>query len=74
MKRIWIRLGATLSLTDEELDTIFNQDDLKSVLVKAIDEGRYEFDGDTYVPEVSVSDFNRENGTDYEARDYDCVI
>ena len=47
---------------------------MRTVIRRAFDEGRFELDGDKYVPEVSVEEYNRENGTAYDVCEYECSL
>lgn len=64
---LWIRLGATLRITVEEEAAIFCSDPAQAcaALKRSLSEGRYDFDGESYIPEASIEDFNREYHTSY---------
>lgn len=71
---IWARLGATLFPTMEEVDILcsaINDAERHAVLKRILSEGRFQFDGESYIPQNCVEDFNDENGTDYEPADYE---
>ena len=36
-----------------------------AALKRSLSEGRYDFDGESYIPEVSIEDFNRKYRTNY---------
>ncbi len=65
-RNLWIRLGATLRITDEEA-AIFCGDPAQAsaALKRSLSEGRYDFDGESYIPEASIEDFNSEYHTSY---------
>ena len=73
MKELWIRLGVTLSLTDEEADILLNGKtsiaECEKIVRDVIGECRFLVDGNSYVPENSIDDFNKKYGTDYERGD-----
>lgn len=76
MKNLWVRLGVTLSLTDEEVEKLIgdNQVSMKEreqIIVKAVTEARFCLDGETYAPQEAISDFNEEYDTSYEENDYE---
>jgi hypothetical protein len=48
MKKIWVRLGATVTLTDEE-NSQLNANTFESILVTALKDGRAILDGETYL-------------------------
>lgn len=52
VETIWARLGVTLYVTKEQYDTIMGDDHDKAEaeFESAINEGRYEPDGDSYIP------------------------
>lgn len=71
MKKIWIRAGMTLSISDEEARAVLTGGESAAgdVVRKIIAEGRFVFDGESYIPQVCVADYNRGNGTSFEERD-----
>lgn len=70
-KLLWIRLGAYLTLTDEEADVILSSDEAaaSATLKKVVAEGRFRFNGDSYIPAASVDSFNQTYGGDAEISD-----
>lgn len=78
MSELWMRVGMTFDLTDEEVEQILHPKDgecsMRMAIRKAYDEGRFELDGDTYVPEISVEEYNARHGTNYEVCDYECCL
>lgn len=66
-RNLWIRLGAMLRITVEEEAAIFCGDPAQAyaTLKRSLSEGRYDFDGESYIPEVSIEDFNRKYRTNY---------
>lgn len=76
MKNLWARLGVTMSLTDEEVEKLIGEDqaemnEREKILIKVINDGRFSLDGETYVPQEAVSDFNEEYDASYEENDYE---
>lgn len=76
MKKLWARLGVTMSLTDDEVNALIGDDqasvrDRERILTKVICDGRFALDGETYVPQEAVEDFNEEYDTSYEENDYE---
>lgn len=68
---IWMRLGITLSGTEEEIESLFNDDDRSyEVLTKILQERRFEITGDSYIPEPSVEGYNDEYGTEHKVMEY----
>lgn len=70
-RKLWMRLGVSLHITEAEEQVIFSEDRAKAreLLRRIIAEGRFEPDGDTYVPAVTVEEYNEQYGTDYEVGD-----
>ena len=66
-----MRAGITLHVTEEEVAELLKSENYNDVLRKIISEGRFEFDGDSYIPSISVELYNKENGTNYEEDDYE---
>ena len=72
MKHIWMRAGVTLHLSEEEVELIINSFDrviTSNVVSNALVEGRFRFDGESYIPGECVEGYNGENGTDFEEAD-----
>lgn len=72
MKNLWLRAGVSLQITKEEEEIFFTADcETKAdTFKKIVSEGRFIWDGDTYIPEDIVNEFNHEHGTDYEVSEY----
>lgn len=68
--KVWLRAGVSLYLTPEEEAKLLLGGD-GATLIKALTEGRFQFDGDSYIPEPTVADINRARGTDYPNDDVD---
>lgn len=70
-RRLWMRLGVSLRITEAEEKIIFGEDKAaaEELLRRIIAEGRFAPDGDTYIPGVTVDEYNAEYGTDYEVGD-----
>ena len=64
---LWLRLGATVHGSREEIEKILNGD--SETLQKLLDIGRYEIDGETYIPGTTVEEYNKEHDTDFDERD-----
>lgn len=65
-RKIWLRMGVTLTGTREEIDKLINEGEFGTML----DEGNWEFDGDSYIPEDSIDVYNNEYGENYIVKDY----
>ena len=70
LKEIWMRLGVTLHLTDDEVNAILSWGDESGNAVKnVIAAGRFDVNGDSYIPADCVEDFDDENGTSFHTGD-----
>ena len=47
---------------------------MRAIIRRAFDEGRFELDGDTYIPEITVEEYNAKHGTEYEVGEYECSL
>ena len=54
MNSIWLRAGITLQADDDMLNKILSGD--VAALRKALDSGNWKFEGETYIPEVSITE------------------
>lgn len=68
---IWMRLGISLRGSEEEIESLFNDDDKSyETLTKILQERRFEIIGDSYIPETEVEEYNKEYNTEHEVGDY----
>lgn len=76
MRQLWMRLGASFEVSEEEEKAILGGDkDLAAkTLRQIVREGRFLPDGDSYIPEDTVSGFNVRYGTKYAVEDIGCNI
>lgn len=58
LHKLWLRLGTTLYVTEEEGNAIIGGN--TDILVKVIKDGRATPDGDSYIPETAVTDFKEQ--------------
>ena len=65
-RKIWLRMGVTLTGTREEIHKLISEGDFGSMLEK----GNWEFGGDSYIPEESIDEYNNEYGENYEVKEY----
>lgn len=61
---IWLRLGVSVFGTPQDIDSIINGDG--NLLAKLLREGKFEIDGDTYIPDTSIDTYNQDSGTQYD--------
>lgn len=72
MKKLWMRAGVSLMLTDEELNEILGDCEGskgEEAIVTVLREGRFAFDGDSYIPQVTVEEFTERYGLPYETQE-----
>jgi len=75
-KSIWLRLGVSVDITDEDVENILfsNGASMERIIRMAIKEGHCHLDGDTYIPECVVEEYNKKYGTEYEIGEYGCDL
>lgn len=73
MKQIWMRTGIIINMTDDEVTAILEGDYTARLdaLRKILDEGRFAWDGDSYIPEECIQAFNKKYGTQYSDGEYE---
>lgn len=63
---VWLRAGIVLSGTKQEIDAIVSGDgDIKALL----DKQQFEFQGDSYIPECNVEEYNTQYHTVFDIKD-----
>lgn len=68
---IWMRLGISLRGSEEEIESLFNDDEKSyETLTKILQERRFEIIGDSYIPETEVEEYNKTYNTEHEVGDY----
>lgn len=67
MRKIWMRLGVSMEMFENEEKKIFGEDKeaAAEAVRKIVCDGRFLLDGDSYIPETAVEDFNGLYGTKY---------
>lgn len=70
LKKIWGRAGVSFQVTDEEaaaiLDHEANDMAIAQIMSKVVNEGRFTWDGNSYIPAECITEFNKEYGTAYD--------
>ena len=71
--KLWCRIGATLYLNEKEADLLLNGDnnEAKDLLKRMIYDNRFRLDGESYVPESSIEEFNEMYDKHYQEDEYD---
>lgn len=64
-KKTWLRLGVSIYAREDEIDKLMTDGD-NDTLREILADGRWRPDGESYIPEVTVEEFNAANGTSYE--------
>lgn len=68
MKKIWMRIGVSIDMFESEEGKIFGEDReaAAEAVRKIVADGRFLLDGDSYIPETAVEDFNKRYGTGHD--------
>ena len=71
--KLWMRIGATLYLNEKEAEILLNgdNDEAKDLLKRMIYDNRFRLDGESYVPESSIEEFNEMYDKHYQEDEYD---
>lgn len=74
--KLWCRIGATLYINDKEAELLLNGDnnEAKDLLKRMIYDNRFRLDGETYIPESSVEDFNEMYDKHYQPDEYEYMF
>ena len=74
-KTIWMRVGVNLKPTADELKKLLVQDEeSNNVLKNVLKEGRFDFEGESYIPCYSIDEYNEKCGTNHESKNYDLYL
>lgn len=73
MRKIWMRIGVSIDMSENEEEKVFgeNQEAAAEAVRKIVADGRFLLDGDSYIPETSVEDFNKRYGTGHDEAEID---
>ncbi len=73
---LWMRGGITLHATIAEVMEICTQDAgaAKFTITKILDEGRWAFDGESYIPECTIADINKKHKTNFAECEVEFVL
>ena len=63
-RQIWMRLGAIVSGSKEEIEKVLDGD--VETLKMLLEKGNVEFSGETYIPEDCIDEYCEEYGADVE--------
>lgn len=69
---VWMRLGVMVAGKREEIEKILEGD--TETLRKLLEAGRYEINGETYIPGTAIEEYNAKHRTNFDAKDIDFHI
>lgn len=69
---VWMRLGATVTGSREEIGKILEGD--AETLARLLARGQFEINGETYIPATAVEAYNGEHDTDFEEEDVEFYL
>lgn len=64
VKYLWLRLGGFVSGSKEDIEKVLEGD--SCTLRKLLEAGKFQVEGDTYIPESTISNYNSDNNTCFE--------
>ena len=71
-RSVWMRLGVTVTGTDEEIEALFNEDDKATETLRSLLERKqFVINGNAYIPDICVGNYNEAYHTKHKERDYD---
>lgn len=65
-RTLFIRLGVTIIGTKDEMEDLLSGNYARFIIHDVINSGRFCIDGETYIPESSVTEYNEKYGTDFK--------
>ena len=74
--KLWCRIGATLYINEKEAEILLGDDNAKAkdLLKRMIYDNRFRLDGETYIPESSVEEFNEMYDKHYQPDEYEYMF
>lgn len=74
--KLWMRVGAAVYLNEKEAETLLNGDnaEAKDLLKRMIYDNRFRLDGETYIPESSIEEFNEMYDKHYQPDEYEYMF
>lgn len=67
-RSVWARIGVTLYGSKEEIEALFT-DNFQEALEKLFKEGKYKIDGDSYIPDSCIEEYDKKYGTNHMEED-----
>lgn len=71
--KLWARIGMSFSVTPHEMEQIIcgTEAEKEQTLFRLFSEGRVRLDGDSYIPGISLHEYNLAHGTQFDRYDVD---
>ena len=66
---IWMRVGILVAVEENEIEELINKCDGNS-LSKILSNCDLSPEGETYIPESEIEEYNKKYGTNHEIKDY----
>ena len=66
-RQIWVRLGVLVCGDAQQIEDVINGD--SNTLVNLVKEHKFFIDGNSYIPESSVEEYNEDYGTNHPIKD-----
>lgn len=66
-RQIWIRLGVLVCGDAQQIESVIKGD--AETLVSLVKEQKFFIDGNSYIPESSVEEYNEDYGTNHQIKD-----
>lgn len=66
-RQIWVRLGVLVCGEAQQIESVINGD--ADTLVNLVKECKFFIDGNSYIPESSVEEYNEDYGTNHPIKD-----
>ena len=66
-RQIWVRLGVLVCGDAQQIESVINGDD--ETLINLVKEQKFFIDGNSYIPESSIEEYNEDYGTNHPIKD-----
>lgn len=75
MRTIWLRVGMSYTAPKDEIEALLSEENtVLPNLEEALRNGNASIDGETYIPQFVIEDYNEEYGTDFYHDDIDWYL
>ena len=69
-RKVWLRMGITLCGDEQDIEQVVSgKDGSEDTLMRLMKESSFVIDGDTYIPEPCIEQYNKDYGTTHEVGD-----